>query len=288
MRCAEVPTLTNGTYLMNQPQTLLAEYDRWMSAWAADKTRTARVRIATRITERWPDLTKVTTTDLTDWLAERDLARWSRATYHGAARAFFRWLHQSGVLVADPTDSDLFRRPKVSQGVPKPLSRAEEARAMAAASGNTRAWLLLALRAGLRAHEIAKVRGEDVAEDFLSVTGKGAKEAAIPTHPDLWALAQDYPRRGWWFPSPQHEGHVSGASVTILVGRLFRSAAVDIPKGSIHRARHSYATSLLRRGANLRQVQTLMRHDSPATTAIYTAVDEDELRCAINLLGNAS
>jgi integrase/recombinase XerD len=269
---------------------VVEEYDRWMRTWAAEKTRAARTRMAARIHERFPDLTAVTTDDLTAWPDSTELKSWSRATYHGNIRAFFKWLAMTGRIEADPTASELFRRPKVRQGVPKPLSRAEEQRALAAASGNIRAWLLLALRAGLRAHEIAKIRGEDVAEDFISVYGKGGKDAAVPTHPDLWRLAAAYPRRGFWFPSPKHgsQAHVSGESITILIGRHFRSPAVDIPTGSIHRARHSYATSLLRGGANLRQVQTLMRHDDPGTTALYTAVDEDELRAAINLLGDAS
>jgi integrase/recombinase XerD len=267
---------------------VVEEYDQWMRTWAAEKTRSARTRMAARVQERFPDLTAVTTDDLTAWLSSVELKSWSRATYHGNIRAFFKWLAMTGRIEVDPTGSELFRRPKVRQGIPKPLSRVEEARALATASGNVRAWLLLALRAGLRAHEIAKVRGEDVAQDFIAVYGKGGKDAAIPTHPDLWELAADYPRRGWWFPSPKHgpTAHVSGDSISILVGRHFRN--IDIPTGSIHRARHSYATSLLRRGANLRQVQTLMRHDDPGTTALYTAVDEDELRAAINLLGDAS
>jgi integrase len=82
-------------------------------------------------------------------------------------------------------------------------------------------------------------------------------------------------------------GSMSAASY-VVVGRHFRSAEVDIPKGSIHRARHSFGTDLLRRGGDLREVQTLMRHSSPATTAIYTAVDEDRLRATINRLGRSA
>jgi site-specific recombinase XerD len=66
-----------------------------------------------------------------------------------------------------------------------------------------------------------------------------------------------------------------------VTGRLFDSLGIA---GSIHRARHSYATTLLRAGANVRVVQTLMRHSSLATTAAHCAVDEDERAAAIRLL----
>lgn len=273
------------------PHEYLDHYERWLRGHTSANTTRQRVRMAFRVLERWPDPGQATASEITEWLGdmgrgrEKPLSRWTRATYHSDVRSFFKWLAAADHIHADPTGEVLFSgaRPKPRKGVPKPLSATEEATALASAHGNVEAWLLLALRAGLRASEIASFRGEFIAEDHILVVGKGEKEAALPTHPDLWQLAQRYPRVGYWFPSPQHDGHVSGNSVTILVGRHFR--AVGITKGSIHRARHSYATSLLRRGANMRQVQTLMRHSSPATTAIYTAVDEDELRAAINLLG---
>lgn len=281
----EVVTLHRERMIL-MPHEYMDRYERWMrSAGRSERTIRQRTRMAGRVLARWPDPGRVEVEDLIDWKASMShLQRWTQATYHSDIRAFFKWLHQAGHIIEDPSASKMIERPRARDGVPKPLSPVEETRALSAAHGNIEAWLLLALRAGLRASEIAGVRGEYVAEDHIIIVGKGDKEAAIPTHPDVWALAQRFPRQGWWFPSPQHDGHVSGRSVTVLIGRHFRDPAVNIPKGSIHRCRHSYATTLLRRGANMRQVQTLMRHSSPATTAIYTAVDEDELRAAILLL----
>ncbi len=272
-----------------QSQELLDRYALWMrSCGWSPKTISQRLSRASRILERWPDPREVTTGDILDYLAaSSELKPWTRTTYYNDTRPFFRWLTGVGVIPSDPMDSDMVRRPKPSQGVPKPLSRDEEARAVAAARGDNRAYLLLALRAGLRAHEIAKIRGEEVERDFIVLIGKGAKEASIPTHPDLWDLAQEYPRRGYWFPSPSKPGeHVLAATVGLAIGRLFRRPEVDIPTGSIHRCRHSYATNLLRTGADLRQVQQLMRHTNLNTTAIYTAVDEDDLRASVNRLGS--
>lgn len=279
---------------MSDTDALLDRYARWMeSAGRAPKTIDMRTRIAKQVLTRWPDPEDVTTADLTEWLGamrnERTgepLSRWSRATYYSGVKALFKWLAAIGAVSIDPTASDLFERPRSPKGTPKPLTLTEERDALRVARGNTRAWLLLALRAGLRAHEIAKVRGEDVTPDHIFVKGKGGKAAYLPTHPEVWQLAERYPRTGWWFPSPEHDGHISADTVTIVTGRLFRT--VGIPSGSIHRARHSYGTALLRRGVNMRIVQELMRHESLATTALYTAVDEDERRAAINLLGDTA
>ena len=278
---------------MADREGLLLRYTRWMqSADRAEKTVAMRVRIAEQVLDLWPDPDDATTAELTEWLGAmrhqrtgEPLSRWSRSTYHSGVKAFFKWLTATGAIGIDPTASDLFERPRPPKGLPKPLTPTEEREALRLARGSTRTWLLLALREGLRAHEVAKIRGEDVTEEHLYVKGKGGKETYLPTHPDVWAEAQRYPRQGWWFPSPEHDGHVSADTVTIMTGRLFRAAG--IPKGSIHRARHTYGTALLRRGVNMRIVQELMRHESLATTALYTAVDEDERRAAIYLLGDA-
>lgn len=270
---------------------LLARYARWMrSAHYSERTVGKRIRMAERLLDEWPDPARPSAADLAEWLGEsaeqaqeRCGRPWSSATaasYYSDVRAFFTWLHESNQIPENPTDSKLFKRPRAGQSLPKPLAAAEVQRALDHARGNVYAWLILALGAGLRAHEIAKIRGEDVTEDFVYVRGKGGKEAFLPANPEIWELAQHYPRRGWWFPSPEHDGHVSADSITIMVGRLFRE--VGIPTGSIHRCRHTYATRLLREsGLDLREVQKLMRHSSVATTALYTEVSEDRLRAAI-------
>jgi integrase/recombinase XerD len=74
---------------------------------------------------------------------------------------------------------------------------------------------------------------------------------------------------------------VTSLAVSTMTTQLFKANGIE---GSIHRCRHTYATQLLRAGVNIRVVQTLMRHASLTSTQIYTAVDEDERRDAINRL----
>jgi len=162
------------------------------------------------------------------------------------------------------------RHPKPGKSVPRPLTPAQVATVLSAATNpNLHAWLTLGLYAGLRAHEIAKIRGEDVDEDQLWVLGKGGEGAFVPTHPAVWVLAQTMPRAGWWFPTRSSLEHVRATGVSTMTTRLFAANGIE---GSIHRCRHTFATELLRAGVNIRVVQELMRHKSLASTMLYTEV----------------
>ena len=172
------------------------------------------------------------------------------------------------------------RKSPAPRARPRPLSEDELMAALGSAEPRTRAFLMLGYLAGLRAHEIAKFHGRDISQDRIRVVGKGRVAATIPTHPLLWELARTFPREGFWFPPAQAStfAHVSSARVTYVVGRLFRSLGIE---GATHRARHTYGTTLLRGGANLRVVQELMRHSSLATTALYLGVSEEERSSAV-------
>ncbi|WP_231115422.1 site-specific integrase [Mycobacterium avium] len=84
----------------------------------------------------------------------------------------------------------------------------------------------MAALAGLRVHEIAKMRGEDVDLDArtLRVTGKGGRTDTIPLHPRLVAAALSMPTRGWWFPanSRRRGEHLHSKSVSDIIGSAMR------------------------------------------------------------------
>jgi len=238
--------------------------------------RLAHVHDFARHHYRFPDVTPV---QVTNWLGRTGYAPWSRATFFGHLRSYFAWAADTGVIEADPMAR--MRRPKAPKGMPRPLTDAQVSLVMATTNQNLHTWMTLALFAGLRAHEIAKLSGQDVNANQLFVCGKGGKSAYLPTHEKVWALALDRPSQGWWFPSPVTRGHVSARSVSELTCRWFAANGVE---GGIHRLRHTYATKLLRDGANIRVVQQLMRHECLSSTEIYCAVDDGECRQAINRL----
>lgn len=266
-------------------QNLITEYERWLRSWgASEKTIKARVNLARNRLNEW-GLEGFTADNVTEFLARpkangEPKSSWSKSTYHANLRDFCAWLVAADHMEESPMDDPNVRKPKRPKSRPRPLSEAEVGQVLARAVGRTRDWVVIALCAGLRAHEIAKLRGEHVTPEGIYVRGKGGTEDTLPCHPDIWEIAQRHPRQGWWF-SNGTGGHVSPDVVTMAVSRLFDSLAID---GSIHRLRHVYGTRLLRSGTNIRKVQRLMRHANLETTALYTAVDEDELRDAIYML----
>jgi integrase len=254
-------------------------YEEWLRSWASERTTAARVRLARNRLAAWHGLDGFTRDNIQRYLGRPELrSPWSKSTYHAHFRDFCAWAVAAGLLEEDPMGA--VRRTKRPRSNPHPLSEVEAERVLSAASGDMRTWVLLALFAGLRAHEIAKIRGEDVTEHCIYVQGKGGVRAELPTHPEIWARAQDYPRYGYWF-SGSDDGHLRAGTLSARVGMFFGGLNIE---GGVHRCRHLYCTRLLRTGVNIRTVQRLMRHASLETTAAYAAVDENEMRDAIGRL----
>jgi len=221
---------------------------------------------------------------LATWL--RDYRGWTRRVYHAHLVSIYEWLVEGGQVAHSPMLH--IRRPPPPRANPRPLTEDLLTAALQQATPRTRNYLLLGYLAGLRASEIASFHGASLDRWQIAVHGKGGVVDHVPTHPLLWGLAQQMPANGYWFPptSNSAEAHVRAGAVTDSVGRLFRAVGID--KGSSHRARHTYATNLLRSGSNLRVVQRLMRHRSIATTELYTEVVTNELEAAILRLPTAA
>lgn len=266
--------------------------DRWVMAMRAagnaERTYVERRRLLERVARHTGQQPAEFTADaLAEYLAGLHSAA-TRSTYWGGLRAWFVWLVDVEELRADNPMRKL-RRPKVPRRRPRPVTDDQLQRVLAAANRRrTRTWVLLATYQGLRVHEIAKVRGEDVdlVGGTLRVLGKGGTDEELPLHPLVAAEAEHYPRRGWWFPSYEKYGrggeHVLANTVSQIIGNAFRRAGVQC---SAHQLRHWFGTNTLRAaGGNLRVAQELLRHASIATTALYTQVDDSERRAAIMAL----
>lgn len=287
----------NGDVPLPFPEMLPDVLDAWrlrgMAAGHSPRTIDARRGTIERLA-RTLDPMQATRDDLTAWMAaladpEGDpLERSSKATYRAHLRAFYAWLVESGRREDDPAAGLPSLKP--GRGLPHPLTPAEVERVMAACSDSraswTRAYVTLAAFAGLRAHEIAKVRGDDLRGGELWITGKGGVTQTVPVVPVVERLAETMPRAGFWFPTNSTSGHVHRCSVSSAVQRAFgRAGVVAVP----HSLRHYYCTQVLRAtGGDLRTTQRLARHASPATTAIYTQVlDDAAARAAAAIPGAA-
>lgn len=246
--------------------------------------RTIEERIA--VTRRCLDATgkavaDVGTMDIAEWLGGLDVSASTRATYHAHLRAFFRWAMAMELIERNPMDAlPPSRRPR---GVPRPIATAQVRALLGACNRRrTRAMVKLALFAGLRVHEIAKLRGEDIdlGEGTLYVDGKGGVRAVIPLHPEIAEEVPHLPRRGYWFPS-RAGGHARSRSVSDLIRRAMRRAGFEAQP---HQLRHWYGTALLDARVDIRVVQELMRHQSIQSTTIYTRVSDTQRRAGISAL----
>lgn len=219
--------------------------------------------------------------DIAEWLAHPDWKPGTRHTHYGQLKALFGWLHKHGYRDDNPMTA--IPPPKRTKSRPMPFTIDELRRIEATRMHHrTRVMIRLALCQGFRVHEIAKARGEDfdLVARTVTVTGKGGKRAVLPMHPLVYDIAATMPRSGWWFPSNSTRPgeHVLPQAVTDMIRKVCLRAGI---RGWAHRLRHSYGTGLLEAGADIRVVQELMRHDSLATTQVYTLVSDERRTTAL-------
>lgn len=157
-----------------------------------------------------------------------------------------------------------------------------------AAAERNRLLILAGLYMGLRVSELCKLRIEDVDLEqgmAMILQGKGDKDRGVPVPEKLLAELRPWigeRRSGFLFANPRG-GKLSSRTVQMMVRRL--AAVANIPRRvKPHTLRHSYATHLLDKGANIREVQELLGHASVATTEIYTHVSGEKLKKVVNLL----
>lgn len=250
----------------------LDEWRQWQQAQGLS-ARTITERAATMRHlehEAGVDLLRIEPGHIIEYCSRPSLAPASRASYHATIRAFYDWALRTGRVSADPSEQT--PRPKRPKSQPRPVQTQHVSALLRTVNRRrTRMMVILAAYAGLRVHEIAKFRGEDLDRigGTLTVTGKGGKTALIPAHELILEEAQNWPVRGYWFPAYNGAPHVSPRAVSASIRRAMDRAGFS---GQPHQLRHYYATELLEHGVDVRVVRDLMRHESIATTEIYTQV----------------
>ncbi|MGH9144910.1 MAG: site-specific tyrosine recombinase XerD [Vicinamibacterales bacterium] len=223
----------------------------------------------------------------------RGLAPRSVARSIAAVRGFFRFLVLDRHLESSPADD--LRPPRAWPALPAFLS-IEEVDALIAQPDVTtvlglrdRAMIELLYATGLRVSELVGVRLADLhlGEHYLTCVGKGSKERLVP----IGDQATDWIRR--FAAQPRREllrgrasprlfvnargGPLSRVGFWKILKRHGRDASLP-PSISPHVLRHSFATHLLERGADLRAIQVMLGHADLSTTQIYTHVLEARLR----------
>lgn len=230
-------------------------------------------------------------------LFESKHSKSSQARVLSGVRSFYNYL-----LVTDKIDSsplEFISAPKSSRHLPDVLTVSEVERLIGSVDTSTaqgrrnRAMLEMLYSCGLRVSELISLTLPDLffGEGYIRVTGKGSKQRFVPIGERAKQLVLLYLEDRGEQLSKGKSGSATlflsnrGSSLSrVMVFNIIRRAAQDagIDKNiSPHTLRHSFATHLLAGGAGIRQVQQMLGHSSITTTEIYTHLDIDHLREAI-------
>lgn len=224
------------------------------------------------------------------WLSSREYAASTVARRLASLRSFFRYHRRQGTLSGDPAGG--LRNPKQPKRLPK-LLRVDEIVAFldhlptdTPFGVRDRAMFETLYGGGLRVSELVGLNLDDLDPDQLlaRVRGKGRRERLCPIGPMAftWLLRWVQLRAPKRSGEPalllnRFGGRLSARSVGRLLEEHLTAQGLD-PAASPHTLRHSFATHLLDRGADLRSVQELLGHKSLATTQIYTHLTSERLR----------
>jgi integrase/recombinase XerD len=241
----------------------------------------------------WPSISKRAIINFVLFIKEKQYAPATVARKVAAIRSFFHYCVAEAIVRADPTIS--LDSPKVGRSLPKAISvedvdalLAQPEKDLSPEGLRDKAMLELLYATGMRVSELVSLNTDDVslASGYVRCFGKGSKERTIPIHPGAVTAVETYMKEA-------RARLISTASEPALFvnhrgTRLTRQGFWLIIKeyadkagiGDItpHTLRHSFATHMLRNGANLRDVQELLGHANIATTQIYTQLTHDQIR----------
>nr|WP_314692588.1 site-specific tyrosine recombinase/integron integrase [uncultured Prevotella sp.] len=217
----------------------------------------------------------------------------SLARILSGVRQFYRFLVIDGYLEVDPTE--LLESPKQPDHLPEVLSTAEvdlleQAIDLSKWEGHrNRAIIEVLFSCGLRVSELTNLKLSNlyIEEQYVRVMGKGSKERLVPISPRaLDELNYWFADRNVMKIKPGEEDyvflnrrghHLTRTMILIMIKRYAVEAGIK-KTISPHTLRHSFATSLLEGGADLRAIQAMLGHESIGTTEIYTHIDTSTLR----------
>lgn len=232
------------------------------------------------------------------WLNELGLSANSQARIVSGLKGFFKYLVLEKVIDENP--SELLDAPKTGRKLPDVLNINEintliDAIDQSKPEGQRNKTILETLYGcGLRVSELVDLKISDIyfRESMIRVVGKGNKERLIP----LGRVAKKYLQlyiaetRPSFRPGPRYQDVVflnrrgaglSRVMVFYIIKELAKTTGLT-KKISPHTFRHSFATHMIENGADLRAVQDMLGHESITTTEIYTHLDREHLREAIN------
>lgn len=218
----------------------------------------------------------------------------TRARKVASIKSFFKYLFTKVKLI-DYNPAAELESPKLVRRLPRYLNMDESINLLESVNGKNAerdyAILVLFMNCGLRLSELVGINLNSIRGDILTVIGKGNKERTIYLNQACLDAIKAYltirPVEGVkdkkaLFLSERRQ-RISPKTVQYLVKKHIRTAGLDTEKYSTHKLRHTAATLMYKHGhVDIRALQAILGHESIATTEIYTHVDEDQLRKAVD------
>lgn len=227
----------------------------------------------------------------------------TRARKASTIRIFFKYLSQkAGLIEINPAQN--LENPKLDRRLPKYLSLDDSKKLLEVASDEDNrnserdfAITTLFLNCGMRLSELVGINTKDInfSDCKLNVIGKGNKERTIYLNKACMKAIADYmevkPKEGIkhdnknsekaLFLSERRE-RISNRTVQHIISKELEKAGLDTRKYSVHKLRHTAATLMYQYGqVDIRALQELLGHESISTTEIYTHVNNEQIRDAV-------
>jgi len=244
------------------------------------------------------DIKKIDLSDLYSFMSYtsrmRDNTAVTRARKVASLRSFYKYLF-SKVRLIDYNPAAELESPKIVHRLPRYLNVDESIQLLESVEGDNKerdyAILALFLNCGLRLSELVGINLSDIRGDTLTVIGKGNKERTIYLNQACLDAINAYLRvrpvegvkdKKALFLSERKQ-RISPKTVQYLVKKYIGKAGLDTRKYSTHKLRHTAATLMYKHGnVDIRALQAILGHQSIATTEIYTHIDDEQLRRAVD------
>ncbi len=252
-----------------------------------------------KLHEFFPDKepAELTGDDMEKFLAELntgDISKRSQSRILSGIRAFYHYLILEREIVNSPLEN--IDSPRIGMKIPEVLSLSEidaiiDAVDLSHPQGHRNKAIIETLYAcGLRVSELCELKISDIHKElgFIKVRGKNRKERLIPIHDEALKAIEYYqmgmrrevdikPEYADYLFLNRRGRKLTRVMIFTIIKDLAKAAGID-KNISPHTFRHSFATHLVERGADLRVVQDLLGHESITTTEIYTHLDTQYLR----------
>lgn len=228
----------------------------------------------------------------------RDNGSHARARKVATLKSFFKFLQNKAKLIDENPTIEL-ESPKINKRHPIYLTLNQSITLLNSLNKNNKNYqrdyciLTLFLNCGMRLSELCSIEKDKIKSDILTIVGKGNKERTVYLNNACLKAINDYlvvrddskalPNDKKYLFLSAHNKPINKRTVEILVKKHISNAGFTDQKYTPHKLRHTAATLMYKHGnVDIRSLQSILGHENISTTQIYTHIDDDTLREAIN------